>query len=164
MNHRFAGFDEDLIILTQPTKPAKPCKSSLHNPAMGQDFKAHHIVRSLYDLQNPSPEVFCPIHQLPRVSAVGPNSLEAGKTITQLFQNQFASVPILDICGVDFAVQDQAQRVDDDMPLTPFDFLARVVPSGAPFSVVLALWLSIMAALGLASRPFFWRTRSRKAS
>jgi hypothetical protein len=51
--------------------------------------------------------------------------------------------------------QDQAEGVDDDMPFAPLDLLAGVIASGAPFSVVLALWLSMMPALGLGSRPSF---------
>ena len=104
MDHRFAGFDENFIILTQPTKPAEPGKGSLNNPAMGQNFETHRIVRSLYNFQNPWPEVFRPIHQLPRVSAVGPDPLQAGKAVRQSFQNQLGSVSILNVCGMNHAV------------------------------------------------------------
>jgi hypothetical protein len=55
----------------------------------------------------------------------------------------------LDIGRVNNEIQNQPQCVDDDMPLAPFDFFPSIVPPGAPFSVVLALWLSIAAALGL---------------
>lgn len=130
---------------------------------MGQNFETHHIVPSLHDLQSPLPKVFRPIHQLPRISTVGPDPLETGKAAGQFLQNQLGSVSILDIRRMNHAVQDQPERVNDDVPLAPLDFLARIVPSGAPFSVVLVLWLSMMTALGLASRPAFWRTQSRRA-
>jgi hypothetical protein len=43
------------------------------------------------------------------------------------------------------------------MPLAAGDFLARIVTlrvdRGPPFCAALALWLSMIAALGLASRP-----------
>jgi len=53
-------------------------------------------------------------------------------------------------------MQNQAQRIDQDMPLLAFDLLARVIARPidrrAPFSVLLTLWLSITQAVGLASR------------
>jgi hypothetical protein len=82
----------------------------------------------------------------------------------EFLKHQLRPISILYVRGVDYAVQDQAQGVDDDMPLPALDFFARVVALGAPFSVVFALWLSTMAALGLISRPSFSRTRFRKAS
>ena len=49
--------------------------------------------------------------------------------------------------------------VDQRVALALLDLLARIVAAGPPASVVLTLWLSIIAPLGLASRP----TRSRSA-
>jgi hypothetical protein len=49
---------------------------------------------------------------------------------------------------VDDHGEDQAERVDQDVPLPPGDFLAPVVTSGPPFSVVLTDWLSMIAAEG----------------
>jgi len=74
---------------------------------VGQNLETHYIVPSLHDLQNPLPKVFCPIHQLPRISTVGPDSLQTGKAAGQVLQNQFGSISILDIRGMNHAVQDQ---------------------------------------------------------
>ena len=49
------------------------------------------------------------------------------------------------------------------MAFTSLDFLACVVAAWPPFSVVLTVWLSIIAALGSASRPIEVRNCSRKA-
>ena len=53
-------------------------------------------------------------------------------------------------------MQQQAQRVYKDVALLATDKLAAVKPGridmGAPFSALLTLWLSRMAAVGLASR------------
>jgi len=58
--------------------------------------------------------------------------------------------------GVDHRVQQQAYRIDKDMPLLAFDFLACIIAdrinAGPPFSALFTLWLSITAAVGLASR------------
>jgi len=52
-----------------------------------------------------------------------------------------------------------AVGVDQRVALAPINLLARIVTRGPPASVVFTLWLSIIAADGLASRP----TRSRSA-
>jgi hypothetical protein len=57
--------------------------------------------------------------------------------------------------GVEF--HQQALRIDENMPLLALDLLSRVVARrinrSPPFSALLTLWLSITAAVGLASRP-----------
>ena len=53
-------------------------------------------------------------------------------------------------------VQQQALRVYQEMALLALDLLARVeamaVNAGSPFSALLTLWLSMIAADGLAAR------------
>jgi hypothetical protein len=53
--------------------------------------------------------------------------------------------------------QHQAEGVDQDMALDALGLLARVIAgfrrAGPPFSADLTVWLSMIAALGLASRP-----------
>jgi hypothetical protein len=48
--------------------------------------------------------------------------------------------------------------------LAAADLLARVVAADPPFSVVLTVWQSMRAALGVGSRPSRTRVRSRKAA
>jgi hypothetical protein len=59
--------------------------------------------------------------------------------------------------------QEQAGRVDQDVPLATADLLAAVVATRPPFSVVFTDWLSRIAPLGSGSRPALIRTSSRKA-
>jgi len=53
-------------------------------------------------------------------------------------------------------VEQQTQRVYENVALLAFDFLARIIAmridAGPPFSALFTLWLSMMAAVGLASR------------
>jgi hypothetical protein len=53
-------------------------------------------------------------------------------------------------------MQQQTQRVYENMALLALDFLARIVAmridARPPFSALFTLWLSMMAAVGLASR------------
>ena len=70
------------------------------------------------------------------------------------------AVGILDVGGVDQHSQEQAAGVDRDVPFPALDLLGRVVAARPPFSVVLTLCVSTMAALGLGSLP----SRSRSIS
>lgn len=67
---------------------------------------------------------------------------------SQLLQHEAGSVSILHIGRVDPHAHQQALRIDDQVPLAARDFLARVVASGPPFSVVFTDWESTTPALG----------------
>jgi hypothetical protein len=58
---------------------------------------------------------------------------------------------------MDDGLEQQALGVDQDMTLLAPDLLATVIArrvnAAPPFSALLTLWLSMIAALGLASRP-----------
>jgi hypothetical protein len=58
-------------------------------------------------------------------------------------------------------MEQQTQRIYQEMALLALDLLARIVAmridEGPPFSALFTLWLSIMAAVGLASRSAFSR-------
>src|SRR6266404_4399916 len=61
-------------------------------------------------------------------------------------------------------VEQQAYCVDKNVPLLALDLLARIVPvrinARPPFSALFTLWLSMMAAVGLAFRCARSRHRS----
>ena len=79
-------------------------------------------------------------------------------------EDQSRAVAILQIGWMDNDVQQEAERAERDVPLAARDLLARFealrVKRAAPFYAAMALWLSMIAALGLASRP----SRSRVAT
>jgi hypothetical protein len=60
-------------------------------------------------------------------------------------------------------VHQEALRIDKNVSLLALDLLACVVArridAGPPFSALLTLWLSMMAAVGLASREASSRQR-----
>jgi hypothetical protein len=68
-----------------------------------------------------------------------------------------STVTVLNVGWMNDDIQQEAQRVDQDVPLATFDVLARVVarriePS-PPFCEPLAVCESMMATVGLGSRP-----------
>ena len=109
----------------------------------------------------------------PSIGTVGEQFPEKGKQAEQCRQQREAAVAILNVGGGDEAVQEQALRIDQDMALLALDQLARVprvapkarprtgsavrIDAGPPFSALFTLWLSMMQAVGLASRFAFSR-------
>jgi hypothetical protein len=97
----------------------------------------------------------------PLIGAVGEQFPEEGKQTEQCRQQREAAVAILNVGGGNDAVQQQTLRIDQNMSLLALDQLARVeavrIDAGPPFSALFTLWLSIMQAVGLASRPAFSR-------
>ena len=92
------------------------------------------------------------------VGAVGKEDLQEAVQGLQLGQDEEGSVAILDVGGMNGDREEKPERIDADMALAPVDLLAGVVPADPPFSVVFTLWLSRIAAVGLASRPSCSRT------
>ena len=95
------------------------------------------------------------------IGAVGEQLLDEWKLTEQRRQQHDAAIAILNAGGMNDGVQQQTQRVDENMPLLALDQFARIEPvridAGPPFSALLTLWLSMMQAVGLASRSAFSR-------
>ena len=83
------------------------------------------------------------------VGAVGEQLLEKRELSEHRGQHHQPAIAILDIGGGDQRVQQQAQRIDEDVALLAFDQLAGVEPmgidAGPPFSALFTLWLSEVA-------------------
>ena len=92
----------------------------------------------------------------PLITTVGIELQEEREPAEQGREEQRPAVAILNIGGMNDRVQQQTLRVYQDMALLSLDFLARVIAMridrGPPFSAALTLWLSMIAAEGLASR------------
>ena len=93
----------------------------------------------------------------PLIGGVGKQLLQERIHPKHGFKQHDAAVAILDVGTVNDCVEQQTQGVYENVALLPLDFLARIiamrVDPGPPFSALFTLWLSIMAAVGLASRP-----------
>jgi hypothetical protein len=91
----------------------------------------------------------------PLIGSVGKQLLQERIHSEQGRKQHDAPVTILDIGGMNDGVEQQTQRIYENVTLLALDLLARIVAMrinpGPPFSALFTLWLSIMAAVGLAS-------------
>ena len=89
------------------------------------------------------------------IAAIGVEFQQERMHAEQGRHDKRAAIAILYVGGVHDGVDQQAFRVDENMPLLALDLLSRVVAQrinpGPPFSALFTLWLSMMAAVGLAS-------------
>src|SRR5215213_3179447 len=63
------------------------------------------------------------------------------------------AIRVLDVGRMHDYAQQQPLRVHRDVALAPFQPLGGIPAARSPFSVVLTLWVSMIAAVGLTSRP-----------
>lgn len=151
-----------LEVAQQPAVTAGPGEGPLDDPTLGQDDEAVGV-GALDDLDLPTAGLGDHGGGLrPLIAGVGEDALDEGEAPAGLAQHLAQAISILDVCRLDDDAQQEAERVDEDVPLAPRDFLARIealrVERGPPFEAARALWLSTIAALGLASRPSASRT------
>ena len=126
-------------------------------PALGQNEEAPGLVRTLDDLDiHPTQDLLHRSLKLrPLVAAVGIELQQERKRAEQARHQQRAAVAVLNVGGVHERVHQETLRIDEDVPLLALDLLARVVAMRVvrpPFSALFTLWLSMMAAVGEASR------------
>ncbi len=93
----------------------------------------------------------------PCIAAIGVKLAQERVQAEHGRHQQHAAVPVLDVGCMHDGVQQQTLGVYKDMALLALDLFARVkagrIDAGPPFSALLTLWLSTMAAVGLACRP-----------
>ena len=90
-------------------------------------MKASRFVATFYDLKCPVTKVCEPLDELARVAAVRPDKGETPKLPSDLLENQFRPVSVLNVRWMHHDRQDQAQRVDEQMTFSPLHLFARVV-------------------------------------
>jgi len=169
MNHRsidkrFARFRQGFVVLTQASVFAEPSQGAFHDPALGQDREAIRRVGALDNLHlNAEPLLTIGLQGFTLITAI---QNQACPTPVEWHSPQHVAQPfaVLPVGWMDFDSDQQAQRVDGNVPFTTFDQLAAIEAARPPFSVVLTDWLSAIRRLGSISRPAFCRTCSRSAS
>ena len=97
------------------------------------------------------------------IVGIGEDAFDEGEAAARAaIEDQPSAITILDVGRMDDDVQQEAERVDENVPLAARDLLARVIARRIerrpPFCAPLALWASMIATVGLASRPACSRT------
>ena len=115
-------------------------------------------IGSLDDLEFPGTGLGDGIGRLlPLIATIGEDALDEREQASRPQQQWEGAVAILDIAGSDEDVQQEAERVDQNMALAArrlfAGIIARRVERGPPFEAPRAVWLSMIATVGLASRP-----------
>ena len=157
MNEGDDGSSMSFEVAGEAPKVADPGEGSFDDPAFWEHLEAGNVV-ALDDLEAPATGFRDGFgHHRSLIAAIGEDHLDEREGPPRLAEEFRCPVAILDIRGMDHDPEHQAQRIDEDVTLAPRDLLAGVVAlrvdRGPPFCAALALWLSMMAAVGLASRP-----------
>lgn len=156
-----AGLREEFVVLAEAAIAIEPGERAFDDPAFGQNLESLGRIASLDDLKIAIGEFLGPPLQLSRVGPVGPNLRQPRALEPYLLYHLLRPVAVLHVGRMHDHADDQPQGIDDNMALASFNLLASVVTARRPpFSVVLTDWLSKIAALGVAWRPFSSRSRS----
>ena len=117
--------------------PFDQLRTALDDPALGQDDEAMRVA-ALDDLQLPGAGPGHGGGQLRSlIAAIGVDALDEGEGAAALVQQHHCAVAILHAGRMDDDVQEEAERVDQDVALAARDLLARVealrIERRAPF-------------------------------
>ena len=90
------------------------------------------------------------------IAAISVEFQEEGIQAKQAGHHQYAAITVLQGGRMDDGVQNQTLCIYKEMALLAFDLFARVeavgIDAAPPFSALFTLWLSMIAAVGEASR------------
>ena len=163
-DHRLAAVGQHLVVFAVPAVSAQPRERPLHDPPLGQHLEPGQVVAAFDDFQEPATQLSGPFDQLAGIAPVGPDQLQPREQADEFVQDQLGPVAVLDIARMYDNRNNQAERIDDNVPFPAVDLLSRVVAVHPPFSVVFTDWLSMTAADGVDCLPAARRTCSRRRS
>ena len=132
------GAGVSLEITCQAAVAADPGQGSFDDPALGQDDEFVQFI-ALDDLEQPTTGAGNRSRGTRSlIAGIGEDALDEGEQAAGTsIENQPRPVAVLNIAGMNDDVQQEAERIDQDMALAPSDLLARIKPlrvkRGAPF-------------------------------
>ena len=127
-----------LEIARQAAIAADPRQGSFDDPALRQHDEFVQFV-ALDDLKHPTAGPGCGLRGAGSlIAGIGEDALDEGEEAAGAsIENQSRPVAVLNVGGMDDDVQQETERIDQDMALAPGDLLARIKPlrvkRGAPF-------------------------------
>jgi hypothetical protein len=151
----------------QTTVAPYPGEGPLDDPAPPEKLEPAFLVGALDDLQSHLLSGQIGSKPVSAVAAICKDVLDEREQAAGLFDKLSGAIPVLNAGRDSLDAKQQSYRIDERVALDALDFLACVVangiPAAAPFSVALTAWVSMMAAVGEASRPSASRQATSKA-
>ena len=132
------GAGVALEIARQAAIAADPGQGAFDDPAPGQDDEFVQFI-ALDDLKHPTTGAGSRSRGAwSLIAGIGEDALDEGKEAAGAsIENPPRAVAVLNVGGMNDNVQQEAERIDQDVALAPGDLLARVKPlrvkRGAPF-------------------------------
>ena len=145
-------------VLGKSATTVQPADCSLDNPALWQNDEAFGLIAAAHDLgyQTRHCDRQSVLEQRSGIGGVAEQLREKREPCEQGGQDHYPAIAILHIGRCYQRVQQQSHRIDEEVALFALDQLARIEPmridADPPFSALFTLWLSMMQAVGLASR------------
>jgi len=124
----FAGVGAPFVVTDQAPTAQEPGKGSFHDPAAGQDLKAAYIVAAADDVEDESEVLGGPVLEVAAVAAVGPDQRESRKVAPRRGQQDAGGIPVGRGRRRDQHVQQESERVGEQVPLPSVDLFPGVVP------------------------------------
>ena len=124
-------------VTRQPTITSEPPKRALHDPPMRQDLKAVPIIRPSDDVEHPAKLLVNRFNDR-GIGAIGPNQFQPTPAVVncpfdpveQALQGLLSARPILETGAMHQDDQQQAQRIDPDMPFTAWRLFVHIYAAG----------------------------------
>ena len=133
-----------LVVARKAAVSADPSQSPLDNPTLGEHDEFVQV-GALDDLDDPATRT-CRRQggECSLIAGIGKDlQNERPHSARSLIEHERRAVAILNVGGMNCNAQQEAERVDEDMPLAARNLLARIialrVERGPPFCAVLAL-------------------------
>jgi len=123
----FGDSGELLVVAGEPAVLDDPGEGPLDHPAAAQHLEALGGRVAFDDLDDDVGLRFGPAHEPTGVAAIGKRAFNEGVSCARRLEHRLAAIAILDAGRVDADGEEPAIGVGQDMALTAFDLLARVV-------------------------------------
>jgi hypothetical protein len=144
-------------VLGEPSASVEPCDGAFDDPSFGQHDEGMQLV-ALDDFDDPIAALRSGQRSArAAITSIGEDAYnEREQSSRLLVEDEGGPIAILDIGRMNRGAQQQAERIYENMALLALDLLSRIVAmridARPPFSALFTLWLSMIAAVGLASR------------
>src|SRR5229473_1912394 len=151
------------VVLGETAVSTEPSEGALDHPALWQHVKAARGgVLGDGDELAAAKRLTRGFDHRAGIAAVGVENGQARDDALKPGQQRNGAGAVLNIGRVGQNGEQEAERIDHDVALAASHLLAGIPAARPPLSVVLTLWLSMIAADGLASRPSASRAAMRR--